>query len=196
MLTAALVSSDDVASSDDVKKILHSQAVLLSGLADEKRKGIRHSALSDTRRCIRKNATYISELLDVLMSDATKITPSYQNTVLVGTIVDCALRLRHNEVDGKAIVEQKKTEITQFYVQSVISSKTAVPTASMVALNDFVRSNVTEADFEANFMPVLEKMMLRAPELVLRGKEMVMLVYATFRTILNKILLWLQILLT
>jgi hypothetical protein len=166
----ALKSASDITTSDDVNKLLQSQAVLLSGLADEKRKGLRQSAFSDTRRCIRQNAAFIPSLLDILMRDVSKYNPSYQNTVLVGTLVDCALRLKGKKVDGKAMVEQKRAEITQFYLQSVISSKTPVPTASMVALNDFVRNNVTESDFEANFMPVLEKMMLRAPELVLRGK--------------------------
>lgn len=171
MVSATLKTCSDVPSSEDVHKLLQSQAVLLSGLADEKRKGLRQSAFSDTRRCIRDNATFIPAMLDILIRDVSKNSPSYQNTVLVGTLVDCALRLKGKKVDGKAIVEQKRAEITQFYLQSVISSKTPVPTASMVALNDFMRSNVTESDFEANFMPVLEKMMLRAPELVLRGIE-------------------------
>jgi hypothetical protein len=171
MVSATLKTCSDVPSSEDVHKLLQSQAVLLSGLADEKRKGLRQSAFSDTRRCIRHNATFIPALLDILIRDVSKNNPSYQNTVLAGTLVDCALRLKGKKVDGKAIVEQKRAEITQFYLQSVISSKTPVPTASMVALNDFMRSNVTESDFEANFMPVLEKMMLRAPELVLRGKS-------------------------
>lgn len=169
LLSQNLKGADDIKSSEIVNKLTKSQAILLSGLAEEKRKGIRNSAFSDTRRCIRQNASFIPVLIDILASDVATITPSYRNTVLVGTIVDCALRLKGKKIDGKAMVEQKKADLIQFYLQSVISSKTAVPTAAMVALNDFVRNNITEDDFEKNLMPVLEKMMLRAPELVLRG---------------------------
>ncbi|KAM3583875.1 translational activator of GCN4 [Umbelopsis sp. WA50703] len=168
LLSLTFKDTDDIKSSENVSKLTKSQAILLSGLAEEKRKGIRNSAFSDTRRCIRQNASFIPALIDILVGDATTITPSYRNTVLVGTVVDCALRLKGKKIDGKAMVEQKKADLIQFYLQSVISSKTAVPTSAMVALNDFVRNNVTEADFEKNLMPVLEKMMLRAPELVLR----------------------------
>jgi hypothetical protein len=169
LLSLALKDCSDIASSQHAEKLTKMQAVLLSGLAEEKRKGLRHSAFSDTRRCIRQNATFIPSLIDILIRDVATINPSFQYTVLVGTLVDCALRLKGKKVDGRAMVEQKKAEIIQFYLQSVISSKTPVPTSSMVALNDFVKSNITENDFETSLMPVLEKMMLRAPELVLRG---------------------------
>lgn len=149
--------------------LLNAQAILIDGLLIEHRKGLSHGAIADVRRCIRLNAHAIPSYITILTTGATSTTPSYRNSVLLGIVVDVALRLKKGEINGRESVVLQKDQIIKFFLTGIISSKTPVSVPAMKALNGFMQELVTEKDFEDEFLPVLERMMLRAPEIVLKG---------------------------
>ena len=150
--------------------ILNAQAVLLDSLVDDAKKTISKSAMADVRRTIRLNAEAIPVLFEVALANSTTCTPTFKNAVLIGTIVDCSLRLKKRD-DGKKMVENVESRLTEYYLKNVVSSRTAVHQAALDSFNDFIHAIVTEDKFEAEYLPVLDKMMLRSPEIVLHGKE-------------------------
>ncbi|CAI2178661.1 6583_t:CDS:10, partial [Funneliformis geosporum] len=149
------------------KNLVDAQAILLHSLIseNEKRKNIKRSALFDVRRSIRKSPFDIPSYISYLISNAKTCNPIYKNAVLLGTVIDCSLRLRKSI--GKSYVENAKDEIIQYYITAIASSKTPVPKISADALHDFMNVVVTEEDFRIKLTPVLEKQLLRAPEIVL-----------------------------
>lgn len=149
--------------------ILNAQAVLIDSLVDDSRKSIGKSAVADVRRSIRLNADAIPTMMDVALANAATCTPSYRNAVLIGTIIDVSLRLKTRS-DGKSMVEAAEARLTDYYLKNIVSSRTAVHTAALDSFNDFISHIVTKPKFEAEYLPVLDKMMLRSPEIVLLGK--------------------------
>lgn len=148
--------------------ILNAQAVLIDSLVDDSRKSIGKSAVADVRRTIRLNADAIPTMMDVALANASTCTPSYRNAVLIGTIIDVSLRLKTRS-DGKAMIEHAEARLTEYYLKNIVSSRTAVHTAALDSFNDFITHIVTKQKFEAEYLPVLDKMMLRSPEIVLLG---------------------------
>lgn len=151
--------------------ILSAQAVLIDSLVDDGKKTIAKSAVADVRRTIRLNADAIPTLFDVALANASTCTPSFKNAVLIGTIIDVSLRLK-NRTDGKTMVENAEARLTDYYLKNVVSSRTAVHKAALQSFNDFIKQIVTKEKFEAEYLPVLDKMMLRSPEIVLQGNGM------------------------
>ncbi|CAG8561777.1 6442_t:CDS:10 [Ambispora gerdemannii] len=147
--------------------LIDSQAVLLDSLVNEKgiRKSIAHSALVDIRRCVRKNSTKIPSIISHLTQTSKTNNPPLRNTVLLGTVIDSALRLKKE--NGKAFILNAKDDVIQFYLTQIVSSKTPVPEKTADAFHDFIRTIITEQHFITKFLPVFEKMLLRAPEIVL-----------------------------
>ncbi|KAI9236262.1 MAG: armadillo-type protein [Podila humilis] len=164
LLSCALDGSSETLS-PHVKSLIACQAILIDGLADEPRKSVAHSAVADVRRCIRKHSKAIPTFLDYLTS--TTATPTYLNAVLLGTVVDVSLHLKNKEAEaGKAYVAASKDAIIKYYLANLISSKQAVPTRCPVALNDFMHQYVTLDLFKSDFLPTIERLVLRAPEIV------------------------------
>jgi hypothetical protein len=149
--------------------ILNAQAVLIDSLVDNGRKSIGKSAIADVRRTIRLLADAIPTMIDVALANAQTCAPSYKNAVLIGAIIDVSLRLK-NRSDGKSMIESAESRLTEYYLKNVVSSRTAVHTAALDSFNDFISQIVTKEKFEAEYLPVLDKMMLRSPEIVLLGK--------------------------
>ncbi|CAG8487765.1 9221_t:CDS:10 [Ambispora leptoticha] len=143
------------------------QAVLLDSIVNDKeiRKSITHGALVDVRKCVRKNPTKIPSIISHLTQPSKTNNPPLRNAVLLGTVIDSALRLRKE--NGKAFILNVKDNITQFYLTQIVSSKAAIPEKTADALHDFIRTVITEQHFITKFLPVFEKMLLRAPEIVL-----------------------------
>jgi hypothetical protein len=161
--------------------ILSAQAVLIDSLVDDGKKTIGKSAVADVRRTIRLNADAIPTLIEVALSNSTTCTPSFKNAVLIGTIIDCSLRLKNRD-DGKKMIEDAESQLTEYYLKNIISSRTAVHTAALDAFKDFINTIVTKEKFEAEYLPVLDKMMLRSPEIVLHGKQ-----YKKYRVLIKKL---------
>ncbi|KAG0366840.1 translational activator of GCN4 [Gamsiella multidivaricata] len=163
LLNCTLTVSGD-SPSPYIKPLVGSQAVLIDGLVDTEKKSIAHGAVADVRRCIRKNADSIPMFLEYLTTGTT--APTYLNSVLMGTVVDVALRLRHNAEAGKGYIAAHRDAIVKFYLTNLISSKQPVPTRCAVAFNDFIHHYVTLELFKTDFLPTIERLCLRAPEIV------------------------------
>ncbi|KAF7728036.1 translational activator of GCN4 [Apophysomyces ossiformis] len=154
-------------SSNLLSMLLNGQALLLDTLADDNKKTISKSAFVEVRRCMRQNASSIPVLMDLAMANAQTCTPSYRNAVLIGVMVDTSLRLKIKSIDGKQMVHEAKSKLTDYYLKNVISSRTAIGIPAMDAFRDFLHYEVSKEDFLKDYVPVLEKMMLRSPEIVL-----------------------------
>lgn len=149
--------------------VLSAQAVLLDSLVDDAKKGISQSAVADVRRTFRLNAEAIPTIIDVALANAQTASPSYKNAVLIGTVIDVSLRLKTRS-DGKAMIENAESQLSEYYLKNIISSRTAIHPAAARSFNDFIRFIITKEKFESEYLPVLDKMMLRSPEIVLGGK--------------------------
>ncbi|CAG8555168.1 3621_t:CDS:10, partial [Cetraspora pellucida] len=167
LINFVLSATTDAKSSPHWKSLVDAQAVLLYSLTyeNEKRKSVTNSAIAGVRHCIRKNASHIPSYIKYLTSSGRSCNVMYSDTVLLGTVVDCSLRLKKE--NGRTFVESAKDDIIQFYITGIASSKTTVPQTSKDALRDFIKFIVTEENFQTKLIPVFEKLLLRAPEIVL-----------------------------
>jgi len=168
MITLSSLSTNFIPDTSSYwKDLVNAQGLLLHTLTSEgeKRKGITMSALRDVRRCIRKNSSHIPSYISYLTSSVKTCDPPFRNAILLGNVIGCALRLqnKNKEILGKNLNE----EIMQYYLSTIISSKISVPKTSADALHDFIKNVITEEDFNEKFVPVIEKLLLRAPEIVL-----------------------------
>lgn len=150
--------------------ILNAQAVLIDSLVDDGKKTIAKSSVADVRRTIRLNADAIPIMIQVALANAQTCTPSFKNAVLIGTIIDVSLRLKNRD-DGKTMIENVESQLTEYYLKNIVSSRTAVHNAALNSFNDFIETVITKEKFETEYLPVLDKMMLRSPEIVLQGKD-------------------------
>lgn len=148
--------------------IISAQAVLIDSLVDDGKKTIAKSSIADVRRTIRLNADAIPTIIQVALANAQTCTPSFKNAVLIGSIIDVSLRLK-NGTDGKTMIENIEPQLTEYYLKNIVSSRTAVHKAALESFYDFIKNIITQQKFEAEYLPVLDKMMLRSPEIVLQG---------------------------
>ncbi|OBZ91073.1 Translational activator gcn1 [Choanephora cucurbitarum] len=146
--------------------VLNAQAVLIDSLMNDAKKTITKSAVADVRRTIRNNAEAIPVILHVALNNAQTCTPSFKNAVLIGTVIDVSIRLKTRQ-DGKAMIEQAEPQLIEYYLKNIVSSRTAVHLGALDAFNDFISTFITKEKFEKDFLPVLDKVMLRSPEVVL-----------------------------
>lgn len=168
LLTRTLQQQNNTA----VTQLVNAQALLLDTLVcDQDRKTISKSALVEVRRTIRQNATAIPTLIDAALSNAQTCTPSYRNAVLIGTIIDTSLRLKQKLTEqGQQMIVDAKSQLNEYYLKNIMSARTAAPVPVLDAFGDFVHSFVPEDVFTKEYVPVIEKIMLRSPEVALRGK--------------------------
>ncbi|KAF9937443.1 translational activator of GCN4 [Mortierella alpina] len=163
LLTCALKGSSETLS-PHAKTLLGCQGVLIDGLVDTTKTSVAHGAMADVRRCIRKNASMIPLFLEYLTTTTT--TPTYTNSVLLGTVVDVALRFKNKANDAKEHIAAHRDAIVKFYLTNLISSKQAVPARCATAFNDFIHNYITLDHFQADLLPTIERLVLRAPEIV------------------------------
>lgn len=164
------VTIEQAATNPLFTSILSAQAVLIDSLVDDGKKTIAKSAIADVRRTIRLHADAIPVMLQVALANAQTCTPSFKFAVLIGTIIDVSLRLKNRE-DGPIMIKNVQHQLTEYYLKNIVSSRTPVHPAALNAFHDFIQSNITKETFEAEYLPVLDKMMLRSPEIVLQGKK-------------------------
>lgn len=154
--------------------VLNAQAMLIDSLVNDTKRSISKSGIADVRRTVRSNAEAIPTIIDVALANAQTCTPSFKNAVLIGIVIDCSLRLKTRS-DGKQMIENLEERLTDYYLKNVISSRTVVHDAALDAFNDYIRHFITKDKFESHFLPVLDKMMLRSPEVVLQGNKLLVL---------------------
>ncbi|CAO3648342.1 unnamed protein product [Cunninghamella blakesleeana] len=146
--------------------IINTQGILIESLGSSStiKQSIWKSVIADTRRTIRNHPKRIPELFKYSLANSS-CTPTYINAILIGTIVDVCFHLKYT--DGKPFVVDIQSSLIDYYLKNIISSRSAVPQSSMIALNAFISKMITQDIFEQQFLPILEKMMLRSPEVVL-----------------------------
>jgi hypothetical protein len=148
--------------------VLNAQAILIDSLVNDSKKSISKSAIADVRRTVRLNADAVPTIIDVALANAQTCTPSFKNAVLIGIVIDSSLRLKTRS-DGKQMIENAEDKLTDYYLKNVISSRSVAHFAALDSFNDYIRYIVTKDKFESQFLPVVDKMMLRSPEVVLQG---------------------------
>ena len=129
------------------------------------RKSVQRSALTATRRALRKivaadGEVVIAAMIHHLAAKEQKI--GLRGAVFLGVIAGVCARLP----SGTAILERNKSHFFAFY-RELVGSRTLIPSHVGSALNEFFNNFVTATDLREEIVPTLEKALLRAPEVVL-----------------------------
>ncbi|KAJ3090385.1 translational activator of GCN4 [Quaeritorhiza haematococci] len=85
------------------------------------------------------------------------------NALVLGCAVDVACRRGLTN-----LVEEVKMDLVKFYVKSILSSRSPVPTEYLTSFDSFTRQMVTAELFEKEILSAGEKSLLRSPEVVIR----------------------------
>lgn len=130
---------------------------------------LKQSALRVTRRALR--AAFSSETWgdDIVRQSVTRLTSDsttgQRNAPFLGVVSGVCARLPSK----KPILEESKKLILAFYAKELVGSRTPVPPHVADGLSDFFSSFVSYEDIVSEFVPPLEKTILRSPEVVLGG---------------------------
>lgn len=136
--------------------------------SDRRAARISHSALVVTRRALRAvlGAKDIGEdALNKLVASLTAkgASPTAGNAVFLGVIAGVSSRLS----DVKPRFEQHKPAYYAFYVREIVGSRSQLPDHVSNALHDFFDTFATLEEVRKEIIPIIEKALLRAPEVVL-----------------------------
>ena len=172
IIEAQVESSNDI-SPISINLLATSLDIQLS-LRDQSlsRPSVALSSVVITRRNIRKHHSVIPKILSHILSQSQ---PSISHIPLLGLTIDVALRLRVGSETTKGseggvgwtYLSNQKDQIRKFFIDTVISSKTAVPQRYKEALLDYIHNFIGKAEVENDILPTTEKMLLRSPEITL-----------------------------
>lgn len=149
--------------------IIISQAQALeSCLSSSPRANVKHSALVITRRGLRKAFSQKEIKRDAINGAVDRLTSknnkaSAKNAVMIGVISGVCAR----QLEAKAILDEKKSDIYAFYNREILGSRTVIPSHLATSMDDFFSAFSTKEDIEKDIVPSLEKALLRSPEVVL-----------------------------
>ncbi|EJT96915.1 ARM repeat-containing protein [Dacryopinax primogenitus] len=143
-----------------------------SVLRCEGRHGVQYSALTSTRRSVRKAHTAIPVLVETLAQLASGSAPAVQAEVvtpLVGVAVDVSLRLKGKlHPVGEQYLASLKPIVLKLICEGLILSRTPLPLHTIPAVKDFLGLLVTPQDWDDTLMPATTKAFLRTPEVSLK----------------------------
>lgn len=133
------------------------------------RGGVQHSALTIARRGLR-DVFKISRLGETALDLALKEVAGSPDAnagyaPYLGIVAGVSSRIPEREQQLRA----SRKQILDFYVKSVIGSRTPVPSHESLGLEDFFLDFVTVDDVGNTVVPAIEKAILRSPEAVLQG---------------------------
>ncbi|EAS35557.2 translational activator GCN1 [Coccidioides immitis RS] len=138
-------------------------------LRSSKKEGLKHSAIIVSRRALRtvlskeeNGDEVVRRLVRVLTSETGS---GFRNAPYLGVLSGVCARLRKR----RAVLDDVKPAIFQFYIKDVIGSRTVVPSHIAGSLGDFFISFASAEDLQKEIWPSLEKAMLRSPEVVFTG---------------------------
>ncbi|KAH9856756.1 ARM repeat-containing protein [Lenzites betulinus] len=171
LYAACLDSNPDFTSSRSWTALLGIMAALVEMLLDpaaRSKKSLQKSTLVHTRRALRHRPDILPTVMKTLLGLA-KTMPSPLTVVpLLGISVDVTLRLKDVKDDKLTTVDPVlKADILQLYTSSVLMSKIPVSTHISGALHDLVSASVSPDDFTSIILPVMERALLRSPEISL-----------------------------
>lgn len=130
-----------------------------------KRKGLRGHAVRRLRKALRLYTlpgrhSHLPTIVECLTSSTQKL--GMKAVPFLGTIaIACATDL--------AALNPCKPQIFAFYNREILGSRSPVPDHIYAGLKPFFESFVTLDDLKQDVIPILEKTLLRAPEVVLQG---------------------------
>ncbi|OBZ65072.1 Translational activator GCN1 [Grifola frondosa] len=169
LYVACLQSNPEFTSSRCWEVLVGVMASLVDMLLDPSTRtkhSIQKSSLVRTRRALRSKPEQLPVIMRTLLRLAK--TQSLSVVPLLGISVDVTIRLKNVKDDNlKKVDPQIKSEILNFYANSMLMSRVPVPSHASAALHDFVRTSVTEDDFAGTILPAMEKALLRSPEISL-----------------------------
>ncbi|TFK50812.1 ARM repeat-containing protein [Heliocybe sulcata] len=126
---------------------------------------LQRSALVRTRRAFRLHPEKLPTLMETVIRQAKAHSSPLIFIPLLGISIDVTLRLKN--VKDPALTRPSdgiKNDVITLYTNSVLLSKTPVPSHVLAALRDFTSDVVTQEDFEEAILPAMEKSILRSPE--------------------------------
>ncbi|KAK4556108.1 translational activator of GCN4 [Recurvomyces mirabilis] len=125
------------------------------------------TALRVSRRAYRTllKADFGSSALDVCIASLTAKAsgPIAHHAIPLGIFAGVCSRLPGK--DG--IIRGRKSDYAAFYVREILGSRVRLPAYIARSLHDFFSSYITVDDMKADYIPAIEKSLLRAPEIVL-----------------------------
>ncbi|KAF5529586.1 translation activator GCN1 [Fusarium mexicanum] len=134
------------------------------------RKSVTHSAITVTRRGLRKlfssnelSEKRLSASVDVLTAKGAQSIS--RNAVLLGVIAGVSARKDHL----RPVLDSLKPRYYDFFTREIMGSRTSVPEHLVLGLGDFFASFATLEEISKELIPALEKGLLRAPEVILGG---------------------------
>ncbi|KAK7429662.1 translational activator of GCN4 [Neonectria magnoliae] len=134
------------------------------------KKSVAQTALVVTRRGLRKLFARaescekrLLEAVNVLTAKGTQSTAS--NSVLLGVVAGVSAR----KASLKPILETTKPKYYEFFSRELAGSRSTIPEHLALGLGDFFSSFATLDEVSKELVPVLEKGLLRAPEVILGG---------------------------
>ncbi|KAI9797836.1 MAG: translational activator of GCN4 [Candelina submexicana] len=147
--------------------ILADNQLLCICLDPHVRGSVKHSTLVTTRRGLRRlfsgGANGEHAIKTIIRSLTAKAhNPIARNAVILGIVAGVCARLRI-----KCIVEGMKKDYYDFYTREIIGSRTNLPSHIAAGLHDFFLEFSTAEDLRTEIIPMVEKALLRAPEVAL-----------------------------
>ncbi|KAI9591473.1 armadillo-type protein [Syncephalis fuscata] len=141
------------------QSLVDCQASLLNALLVDQlaRRRVQQAAIASVRRTLRQHVKDAPLWIQSLLN---KVTPAHRNLALLGIVLD---------VVGNKV--ENKTAIIQYYVDTVLSAKQKLPNYVSTALSGFFSQALTIEDTQQLIVPVLEKMLLRSPEVALASLQ-------------------------
>ncbi|ORY90168.1 ARM repeat-containing protein [Leucosporidium creatinivorum] len=148
--------------------LVASLASLVSSLLDgavSMKPSLRKAVLTISRRTVRNSYASIPRLVETLTTAKTE--PSFRNASFLGLVMDVSLRLKDPKGKkdvGKTFVEESKVAVGDYFLNSVLASKTTPPAHVLTAFNDFFAATVKVDDVAQTYLPPMEKSLIRSPE--------------------------------
>ncbi|KAF5354845.1 hypothetical protein D9756_005584 [Leucocoprinus leucothites] len=164
--------NEQFSSTPPFKALVGSIALLLDMvLESSKAKGtLKRGALTRTRRALRSSGSTISAVISNLV--ALVKSNASQNPIrflsLIGVAVAVLVRLKHVPTPvNERLPKELQVEIASIYTSSVLLSKTPIPPHSLTSLEDFIATYVTAKSLKTDYLPTIEKALIRSPEVAL-----------------------------
>lgn len=150
-------------------KVVDAHARLLEKcLAANVRESRKHASLVTSRRgwrALMKNNELREKALASTLAQLTakQSAPTAVNAVFLGVICGVCDRI----ASARELLKSRVSELYTFFARELLGSRTPVPNHVASGLKDFFSGFTTQEDLEKELMPVVEKSLLRAPEVVL-----------------------------
>lgn len=170
--SSAIISNHPSADKAHLQSIIQSQACLLEKILSRdslKRGRLQGSAIRSVKSSmvtgIAKNFDLMAVYFDALL---VKSHPrALAHFISLSCLAGAGMDLLPVVPAASKTVEEKKPEIYNLYIQTVLGSKTALSQNIVDSFTSFFSDYTTQADFDDVLVPAIGKSMLRAPEIVL-----------------------------